>query len=449
MPPDALLTILVAITGTVFYAATKTADQRRKQAQVVGEQQRRLQEEVDSLRDEVNTLINQYGHWGNQLQEEHLYAESQECWQVLKDKYESVELFLEENPRIRPFFTWDITAYYSYCFMNVLSLDGNGDYEGAYQNAKELLEIIEPDYILYPETVVILCNSCHYKRNYKKELFYINQLLTHQELEYKEKRDPSGYINTLARLANYYYRQGDVDTATKYLQKAKAITKSQPLAMPESSYITAVEFDHEIREGRYDNALTLLNRLSPDSLTPLSDQDPFTWAHYRRLCATVALAQDKYQDAREYLDGLLEVAGNDKVFRARYLSTLLIYFSVIGATEQILIVEEQLYEAFAMLPDNTENRSVLWIGLIDSYYHQKRYLDCLNITKQLFDEGIAPVYEPSIWVMMTRCHHFLGTEDKARECWEQAVNHYADTRWRNTARDMSYDDFVISPFINT
>jgi tetratricopeptide (TPR) repeat protein len=442
MPPDALLAILVAITGTVFYVAMKAT--RHKQA---AQQQDPNAILANNLAAKVNALIKEYGNKGNQLREAHLFAEAQVCYQILKEKYEEIELFLEDNPRIRPLFKWELSSYYSHCFFNALVLEDGGDYEKTYPCARDLLAIIDNSEIFYPELLIILCNNCHHRRDYKKELFYIQQLLDHQELEYKEKRDPSGYINALARLANYYYRQGDADTAVEHLQKAKAIIKSQPLAMPESSYIIAVEFEQELREGRYDNALALLNRLSPDSPTPLSGQDSFAWAQNRRLCAIVALAQDKYPEAREYLDGLLEVAGNDKVFRARYLSTLLIYLSVMGATAQFSLIEEQLYEAFAMLPDNAENRSILWIGLIDSYYYQKRYLDCLHMTKQLYEEKMPPVSEPYLFVRMTECYHFLGEENTARECWEQAANHPADTRWRNTARNMPYDDFIVSSLI--
>jgi hypothetical protein len=74
--------------------------------------------------------------------------------------------------------------------------------------------------------------------------------------------------------------------------------------------------------------------------------------------------------------------------------------------------------------------------------------DCLNIVNQLWGEILNPISEPYIWVMMTRCYHFLGEEEKARECWEQVTNHRADTRWRNTARDMSYDDFIVSPLLD-
>jgi tetratricopeptide (TPR) repeat protein len=284
------------------------------------------------------------------------------CYQILKEKYESVELFLEDNPRIRPLFKWELSSYYSHCFFNALVLEDGGDYEKTYPYAKDFLAIIDDSHIFHPDLLTILCNNCHHRRDYKKELFYINQLLEHQE-----KSNPDGYVNALARLSLYYYRQGMSDKAAEYLKKAKDTNKSQSLVMLTSSYVTAVEFERELREGRYDNALAFLDRLSPESNAPLSEYDPYTWAHYRRVRASIAVAQDHYPEAREYLDRLLEVAGNDKVFRARYLSTLLVYLSVTGATEQFSLMKEQLYEAIAILPDNAENRSILWISLIDSY----------------------------------------------------------------------------------
>jgi tetratricopeptide (TPR) repeat protein len=447
MPPDALLTILVAITGTVFYAATKTAQQQRKRTQEL----RRLVKDpvatpANDLLAEINALIREYGPQADQLLDEHRYDEAQKCCQILRDKYESVELVLAENPDWRQFIPWEIQKYYTYCYLSVQAFDGAGDHDKTYQYAKELLGFIDSENILYSSILILLSQNCHHLRKYDEELFYTNELLEYQEKKKKENNS-KGYANALAKMSIYYYRQGMAEKSFDYLNQAKEVIKSQAIPMTEWSYITSVELEIELIEGRYDNALLLLKQLSAESFLPLSTQNPFTWAHHRRLIAVIAIAQNQYEEAHEYLECLLEVAGNDKVFCARYLSTLLTYLSAIDRKDKIPIIKEQFYEAVAILPDNIENQHILWLGLTDSYHHQKRYTDCINMVNHLLKEKNQPVATPLLFMVMTRCHHFLGEEDKARECWAQAASHHADTRWRNIAREMKYDDFIVSPLI--